>query len=580
MPTTPIINKPIDALQELKSAISQESCIKKEPFIKLEEAGEASILNYNLPQATCYDATGMINLNVDRRFFKSSELEVPANSFWTTYAEKTLEEVRVDLDTKVNAIPRQSLIVDAGHLNASSVAYNNPSSASMLKTAQRLTENIELNVEDKPLVRPYSLRVDKDYLSVRIKQGYMPVPYVRFSGIKDIRYVPKPITPNPQLTLVLHFKVCSYLGDYGAGQTIKTFSLLPGEKMEIGIRHYLRNEITKKQTEHVLDSFSTSAAEDLQNTVEHENTFSHTDSETETKEKNWNIGGNLGVSVGVFNLGVQGGGGGTKGHSLNSATQNMVRDLDSAITKHVAKADTLRQIDVNTESTTSSISEDEETIKRYLENYNKSRVLNFVFRQLLQEYFTITYLDSVTFSYTNGYPDHTKSCDLAGLEKMLSEILIDDATVQSEANKIYSYLCNVVDYQGTKQQFIELVNEDNGNCINTTAAHVINSYVRKKAGLSQTYNGKTINGVILSTVHRIIRTSSLVADALLGQGEALDCYNQKLQDAASINAHLTNLELVQKIASIEQITDPVTRADEYKKIFGSCCTTPQTQVIS
>lgn len=580
MPSTPIINKPIDALQELKNAITQDSCIKKEPFIKLEEAGQASILNYNLPQATCYDATGLINLDVPQTSFKTKELEVPVNNFWDVYAEKTLEEVRVELDARVDAIPRQSLLVDAGSLNASSVAYANPnSSATMMKSAQRVTAE-GLSAEEKPLVRPYRLIADKDYMAVRIKHGYMPVPYVRFSGIKDIRYIRKPVAPKPQLTMVLHYKVCSYLGDYGAGQTIKTFSLLPGEKMEIGIRHYMRNETTKKQTEHVLDSFSTSAADDLQNTIEHENTFSHTDSTTDTKESNWNVGGNLGVSVGVFNLGVQGGGGGTKGHSANSASQNMVRDLDSAITKHVAKADTLRQIDVNTESTSSSISEDEETIKRYLENYNKSRVLNFVFRQLLQEYFTITYLDSVTFSYTNGYPDHTKSCDLSGLEKMLSEVLKDDATVQIEANKIYSYLCNVIDYTGTKQQFIELVSEDNGNCINQTAAHVTTSYVRKKADLSHSYNEKRVNGVILSVVNRIVRTSSLVVDALLGQGEALDCYNQKLQDAASINAHLSNLELVQKIAAIEQITDPTTRADEYKKVFGNCCPTPQTQVIS
>ncbi len=342
----------------------------------------------------------------------------------------------------------------------------------------------------------------------------------------------------------------------------------------------MRNESTKKKTEHILDSFSTSAADDLQTILEHENSLTKGTSTTDTKESNWNIGGNLGVSVGVFNLGIQGGGGGTKGHSFNEASQNMVRDLDSAITKHVSRADTLRQIDVNTESISTSVSEDEETIKRYLENYNKSRVLNFVFRQLLQEYFTITYLDKVTFSYTNGYPEHTKSCDLAGLEKMLSEILIDDTAVQAEANKIYTYLCNVFDYQGTKQQFIELVNEDNGNCINPTAPHVVSSYVRKKAGLSQTYNGKTVNGIILSVVHRVIRTSSLVADALLGQGEALDCYNQKLQDSASINAHLSNLELVQKIVAIEQIDDPIQRAEEYKKVFGSCCSTPQTQVIS
>jgi hypothetical protein len=54
MPTTPIQNA-IEALNELRDSIQQDSCIKREPFIKLEDLGHASVLNYNLPQATCYD---------------------------------------------------------------------------------------------------------------------------------------------------------------------------------------------------------------------------------------------------------------------------------------------------------------------------------------------------------------------------------------------------------------------------------------------------------------------------------------------------------------------------------------------
>ena len=574
------IQNPIDALNALNDAISQESCIPKEPFVKLQEGGEASILNYNLPQATCYDASSFVKMNVPLESFKPEELRVPDNNFWEVQATKSLEEVRVHLDTQVTAIPRQSLLKDTGFLKQSSIAY--------LDRTTRLNKEVS-GVEEVPMLRAYSPVVEKDYMSVRIKQGYMPVPYRRFSGLLDIRYVPKPVTPKPELTMVLHFKVCSYLGDYGAGQTIKTFSLLPGEKMEIGIKHYLRNETTKKQSQHILDSFSESSAEELQNTVEDEITHTSGSTDTESKEKNWNVGGSLGINVGVVSFGAQGGGGGSNTSSFASSVQDQIKMLDSAITKHVAKADTLRQIDVNTESNTTSISEDEETTKRYLENYNKSRVINFVFRQLLQEFFTITYLDNVTFSYTNGYPEHSKSCSIADLERMLSEILISDDAVQIEANKIYTYLCNIVDYQGTKTQFIEKITESNGNCINPELPTLDTSYVRKRKildedgkekELEQTYNGKTVKGIIMSTVHRITRTSSLIADAVLGQGEALDCYNQKLQDANAQNAYLGNLELVQKINMIEEITDPVQRAEEYKKVFGSCCATAQTQIIS
>ena len=108
------IQNPIDALNALNDAISQESCIPKEPFVKLQEGGEASILNYNLPQATCYDASSFVKMNVPLESFKPEELRVPDNNFWEVQATKSLEEVRVHLDTQVTAIPRQSLLKDTG----------------------------------------------------------------------------------------------------------------------------------------------------------------------------------------------------------------------------------------------------------------------------------------------------------------------------------------------------------------------------------------------------------------------------------------------------------------------------------
>lgn len=49
---------------------------------------------------------------------------------------------------------------------------------------------------------------------------------------------------------------------------------------------------------------------------------------------------------------------------------------------------------------------------------------------------------------------------------------------------------------------------------------------------------------------------------------------------AWVKAYLENLELVQKINTLGQINDLLQRADAYKKIFGNCCETPQTQIIS
>ncbi len=63
---------------------------------------------------------------------------------------------------------------------------------------------------------------------------------------------------------------------------------------------------------------------------------------------------------------------------------------------------------------------------------------------------------------------------------------------------------------------------------------------------------------------------------ILGQGEALDCYNMQLQDASVIAAKNENARIEQAMAIIDSITDPLDKAKMYKKIFGDCCDVPQS----
>jgi len=82
-----------------------------------------------------------------------------------------------------------------------------------------------------------------------------------------------------------------------------------------------------------------------------------------------------------------------------------------------------------------------------------------------------------------------------------------------------------------------------------------------------------------------LKTSSTVVDALLGQGEALDCFNMKAQDAVAIGEQLKNIEFIQQISVIQSISDPEKRAEMYKKVFGDrccgddCCCCPRCIVL-
>jgi hypothetical protein len=148
--------------------------------------------------------------------------------------------------------------------------------------------------------------------------------------------------------------------------------------------------------------------------------------------------------------------------------------------------------------------------------------------------------------------------------------------VDGVRSDIYVHLCNIPDYTGTRVGFIEKVVEKHANCIEPDKAEKPVVYVRKRKGLSQTYDGHTVNGIILNVSDRVLRTPALIVDALLGQGEALDCYNQNLQAAAYASAELANRKTEQQLALIDGISDPIEKAKEYNMVFGTCCSVAQS----
>ena len=76
---------------------------------------------------------------------------------------------------------------------------------------------------------------------------------------------------------------------------------------------------------------------------------------------------------------------------------------------------------------------------------------------------------------------------------------------------------------------------------------------------------------ILATERHVLHTDAYITDAILGTGEALDCYNQKLQDAAAIEAGLDNLKVMQQLTLIESMPTLQEKLDALARLQGSCC---------
>jgi hypothetical protein len=627
------------------------SCTPKEPFIKLEENGQAPILKYSLPQSHSYDAYSQLELEMDTASFKS---DLPTDPFWENTENLTLTEILLKLLDEVDRVAINSLfennnllylngviekgpkrlldylsvdsqiiastpnsdaarssafrIIDEAAIpliptddffgdnnastNGGSTSSSNNSSTNytigsyssslnvntdavpprnlLLQLGDLNLDNLANDIPSIHILRLYKIAgIPIFEIAMKINRGFKPVLIQDTFGDVHLEFLPKIENPIPKLNLVLHFKMQSFLGNYGAGKIIKTISLLPGEKQNITIRNWKRNETTKKKAENVLDSFSEDSANDLQNIIENENTDVNSSSQSDTTVKTKKKGG--GLNLGIFKIG--GGGSTTSTKTFNSASASQVRNLSNSTAKQSSKSNSLREVEINTETTEITQNEQEETIVRTLENINQSRVLNFTFRQLLQEYISVTYLDQVTFLFTNGY--YSRSATLAELDQLLNTVLTPTAFTEVR-NTILSYLSHVKDYQGTSVQFAEKVTEIYSNLIDNAGPPLEASYLRKRTEISYPIANMQIEGVVYDVAYHSLRTDALIADALLGQGEALDCYNIKLQNESVQEAILNNNAKQQAITILDGISDPIKKAELFKKVNGDCCDVPQS----
>ena len=586
-PPTRAASTALDVKANDLKATTTSSCIAKPPLIDYDPDGKPPVLNYNLPQSSCVKINGHIVFLIkkDAPCVRPELFSVPENNIFDQVQGMTNEQIVSAVNSNLVGIETTRVIQNAKLVTTKNI-YT-PTLQAKMQEGQPGTVWVPPSTGVNPIpstsptatssTTPSVGSINVNTMVNQISAGNLPIATVNLYGNPDIKYISQPKKPTPMISIVLHYKVCSFLGDYGAGRTLKTFSLLPGEKTTISIRTYKQIEEKMSSSQNIIDSWGEEATNAFENSLQ--NT-----SVNDNMINSLAISASYEASASILKLGSA-----DMSASINTSMTGSVgthnEQITNALENHLSQSQHNRDIEINTETSTSVTTQNEESIVRNLENINHSRVLNFVFRQLLQEYITLTYIDNVSLVFTNGYPEKTFSAPISQIDDFLDKIYdkgapgsVCEATVLEIKNNILAKLCSIHDYQDTPQALIECVQENVNSCcemIQPPIGYAL-TYIRKKKDLHQTYNGITVPGIITSAKHYVLRTDSVITEALLGQGEALDCYNQKLQEAATVDATLKNQATQQQISIINAITDPLKKAEMYKKVFGECCDTPQS----
>lgn len=371
--------------------------------------------------------------------------------------------------------------------------------------------------------------------------------YTSMDGRLRHNFIAEPTEVKPSIVLVETYRMASYLGAYGAGRTVKTFSLLPGERTTISVRTFLQSETERKEASSILDSFTEESAQDFEESVAAEQ------SDRETYEKSFQYYADVEAkaSWGWGSASVKAG---FKGSS-NSARENFAKNTSSATSKHAQTASAKRDVEVNTSYESRETTEREKATEREIENINLSRTLNFVFRQMNQEYITILSLVDVRVAFFNGFPETRKEVSLAELDTLLEEY-VSPRHRERVRGDVRDALGAVLDYRGkVRSDFVEERAVDDER------------YLRVRTEATSTYEdpatGTTVEvpGIILSATSNVLRTEGVVVEALLGAGEALDGYARRLQEL-EVARREADLALARARVEREQLLNELVREND------------------
>jgi hypothetical protein len=613
-----------------------------DPFIKLgADASKAPTLNYRLEQENALPLFSYIPVDIPKASFTDYANATPplGTIFGTATAEEIgnmlVENIGTNPDAYIAGLASvkdsSSAIVffkklkpinnEAGKLESIDPSVSLPKyktnsgiAATVIavlgnsKLMQSADASFEVNdytvgtklaMADLPILignDSTALEIDIDVMAKQIANGYYPVCQVTSDGSPALTYVRRPSRPNPTLFIKHEMQLCSYLGNYGAGRTINTFSLLPGEKTSISVRTFKESSIQKSKAENILDSMSQASSNSFENSLQAANSFGMDTAIAATASMGFSS--SIGASIPIKIASVSANYGINAGLSISSATSSSIamQTVSNALSNHVSESNKNREVSINTSTFESSTTSEETTIVRELENVNVSRTLNFVFRQLMQEMHSVLWLKDIKFCYSNGMPGSYDETFSEGLDDFLARYIAPTqrVAVLTQLLKLAGWIFN---YEKNPIQFFECKNFSTNTiptpspCTNPSIPASSACLYVKRAGLKDTYKDNPaspqftvdVPGVVLGGSKHVFRTNSVIVDSLLGQGEALDCYNMHLQEEAVKREILGNERLQQEItrnnqamAIIDNITDPLDKAKNYKKIFGDCCEVAQS----
>ena len=534
-----------------------------QPLIQLDAQGKAPVVRYDIPEPTSYEGKNFIALSFEGDIFQSVAAAMPATAAYRELQNLPKDVLRAEVASYV-----RTGVSDRPAIHSIPVALAKRSVGSALDAgvtgiAPVMPTSSE-PLPPKPADPPTDPQGDEgviDGILSDVLKGSRLVKGVLIDGSPTVGPQPLPTAPDPHLYLVESLRLTSFLGDYGAGRIVKTFSLLPGEKTKISVRSFLQKESTRKSASSILDSLTQESASDLETSV----TAEQSDQSSFEYMSSYYVDGEASAKWGWGSADLKAG---TKG-STNASRQETVKNFASAAQKHTARASAKRDVEVNTSYEESVKTEEETAIERTIENINLSRTLNFVFRQMNQKFVTLLHLTDVRVAFFNGDPSSRREVPLSRLDELLDAVVKPAKRAQVKGDILETLSA------------VRAADASIVNVVQTVQIDAANSFIQFDPTLSAPVSDdpadhRTVPGVVLHRDELVMRTEGVIVEALLGNGEALDAYASQMQAIEADRRRAEVDKLQAEAAQIRLVNQAIesgdaAAVDRAERLTRPCC---------
>jgi hypothetical protein len=402
-----------------------------------------------------------------------------------------------------------------------------------------------------------------------------------------------PLAPaTPRLALVEVWELRSYLGDYGLGRTLQTFSLLPGEKTTITVETWRSEAATRDDATSIFDSSDTAAQTRFSSSLANESGAAFQD------QGGWSLSVNTSASAGASLFGlVSGSASMSAGFAANhqEASQRWSSSVSRSAGEHATQVNNSRRQSVQQSSSTTSASGSATTTVRELANVNLRRVLNFVFRELNQTYTTYVVLRDIRVAFYNGRPGSVEIVPLGELKGLLDRHVAPKAR-RRVARALLALCAERLDHEGRPVATLEVGTRTGARYEFAPATLAADGTLdfdgdplasdvrwRFAPGPLTEDADRPIDGVITQRSSVVLRTDNVVVEALLGQADALDPYGAAVQGLdvwsrqTDIQRRETETErLAEALSIVNAIATNSDKVDAYDRMLGD---KPEIEVV-